>query len=64
MKKGNRLRVARILNNLTQLELARQVATTELTISRIETGRIRPSAELKQRIAELLGKPTYELFDS
>jgi DNA-binding XRE family transcriptional regulator len=63
MAANNRMKAARVLTGLTQLQLADKVGTREIEISRIETGRIQPGAELKQRIAEVLRKPSFELFD-
>ena len=63
MADNKRLRAARVLKGFTQLQLAEQVGTKEIAISRIETGRIQPTADLKQRIAAVLQKPTFELFD-
>lgn len=63
MASNNRMKAARVLAGLTQLQLAGKVGTREIEISRIETGRIKPTADLKQRIAEVLQKPTFELFD-
>lgn len=58
-----RLKAARVLKGLTQLQLAEQVGTREIEISRIETGRLAPGPEIKQRIAAALGQPTFELFN-
>ena len=58
------MKAARVLKGITQLQLADKVATREIEISRIETGRVQPTTELKQRIAEALGKPTFELFEA
>lgn len=63
MAANNRMKAARVLAGLTQLQLADKVGTREIEISRIETGRIQPTAEVKQRIAAVLLKPTFELFD-
>jgi DNA-binding XRE family transcriptional regulator len=52
-----------VLVGLTQRQLAERVGTKEVEISRIETGRVCPGAEMKRRIAEVLGKPTFEIFD-
>ena len=62
MAANNRLKAARVLKGLTQLQLAEQVGTREIEISRIETGRCEPHSQLKERIAAVLGKPTFELF--
>ena len=53
-----------MLKGLTQMQLAEKVGTREIEISRIETGRVTPDAQIKQRIANALQKPTFELFDN
>lgn len=63
MAANNRMKAARVLKGLTQLQLADKVGTREIEISRIETGRVAPDAGMKQRIALVLGKPTFEIFD-
>ena len=63
MALNNRMKAARVLQGLTQLQLAGQVGLKEIEISRIETGRAQPEGVLRQRIAEALCKPTFELFD-
>lgn len=63
MAANNRLKAARVLKGLTQLQLAEQVGTREIEISRIETGRVTPDAAMKEKIAAALGKPTFELFN-
>ena len=63
MAENRRLAAARVLKGITQRKLAELVGTREIEISRIETGRITPDVKLKQRIAEVLEKPTFELFD-
>ena len=63
MASNYRLKAARALRGLTQLQLADRVGTREIEISRLETGRTRASQDLKRRIAEVLGKPAFELFD-
>lgn len=62
--KNERLKRARILAALTQLQLGERVGCREMAISRYETGRAKPTAETKRRIAETLKQPIYELFDS
>lgn len=62
MAANNRLKAARVLKGMTQLQLAESVGLKEIEVSRIETGRCEPHGPLKQRIAEILGKPTFELF--
>jgi transcriptional regulator with XRE-family HTH domain len=56
------LKAARVLKGMTQLQLADEVGLKEIEVSRIETGRVDADAELKRRIADVLQKPTFELF--
>ena len=63
MAQNNRLRAARVLLGLTQLQLAERIGKKEIEVSRFETGRAEPDAEAKRRIAEVLQKPAFELFD-
>jgi transcriptional regulator with XRE-family HTH domain len=63
MAANNRLRAARVVLGLTQLQLAEKIGTKEIEVSRFETGRAEPDAEVKRRIAEALQKPAFELFD-
>ena len=63
MAVNNRLRAARALRGMTQLQLAEKVGAKEIEISRFETGRARPDGEMKRRVAEVLQKPAFELFD-
>jgi transcriptional regulator with XRE-family HTH domain len=63
MALNSRLRAARVLKGFTQLQLAEKVGTKEIEISRIETGRVQPSEQMKRRIADVLQKPPFELFD-
>ena len=58
-----RLRTARVAKGMTQLQLAEKVGRKEIDVSRYETGRARPDPDTKRRIAEVLLKPTYEIFD-
>lgn len=44
--------------------MAELVGVREIEISRIETGRVTPDAGIKERIANVLQKPTFELFDN
>ena len=62
MAANNRLKAARVLKGMTQLQLAELVGLKEIEVSRIETGRAGADADLKRRIADVLGKPTFELF--
>ncbi len=60
---NNRMKAARALKGLTQLQVARLIGSKEIEISRIETGRARPDEMMKRRLVEVLGKPSFELFD-
>jgi transcriptional regulator with XRE-family HTH domain len=64
MAVNNRLKAARVLKGITQLRLAELVGTREIEISRIETGRSVPDVQTKERIANILQKPTFELFEA
>lgn len=63
MATNNRLRAARVLQGLTQLQLAEKIGKPEIEVSRMETGRARPTEEMKRRISTVLQKPAFELFD-
>ena len=62
MQVNRRLKAARVGKGLTQFQLAETIGSKEIEISRYETGRTTPDPETKERIAEVLGKPAYELF--
>ena len=64
MAANNRMKAARVLRGLTQMQLAEKVGTREIEISRLETGRVTPDTQIKQSIANALQKPTFELFDN
>ena len=58
------LKIALLVENLSQRELARRADYTEETLSRVLHGRHKPSPEMRARIAEVLGRPVRELFPS
>ena len=60
---STRMRDARHQLRITQFELAQRAGCSESQITKIETGRAVPDASLKQRIAAILEKPTFELFE-
>ena len=62
MAANNRLKAARVLKGMTQLQLGELVGLKEIEVSRIETGRADADEDLKRRIAAVLDKPTFELF--
>ena len=47
---------ARIASNLSQVELAKRMKTTQTVISRIESGSVSPSINTVNRIAMAFGK--------
>jgi transcriptional regulator with XRE-family HTH domain len=62
MADNKRLRAARVLAGMTQRQLAERVGLKEIEISRIETGRVCPREDVKRWIAQVLGKPAFEIF--
>lgn len=58
----NRVRVARVENNLTQEQLAQQVGVTRQTIGLIEAGMYNPTLRLCLMIARATGKTLNDLF--
>ena len=59
----NRIRELRSEHNdMTQLELARQIGVTRQTVNAIELGKYSPSLEVAFRIAEVFNLPLEEVF--
>ncbi len=58
----NRLKLARVENNLTQAELAEKVGVTRQTIGLIENGKYNPTLNLCIAIAKTLNKTLNDLF--
>jgi transcriptional regulator with XRE-family HTH domain len=63
MAANYRLKAARVLKGLTQLQLAEKIGMTEHDVSRLETGRVQARRAIKERVAAVLEKPAFELFD-
>jgi len=59
--KAQRMKAARMIKGLTQLDLAQRVGCSEALISKIETGRTSPDRELKERIACILEIEKWEV---
>ena len=59
---ANRLKLARVENDLTQAELAERVGVTRQTIGLIEAGGYNPTLNLCLRLARATGKTLDELF--
>lgn len=62
LKIGNKLRVARAANGLTQEELAKRVGVARQTIGLIEAGEYNPSLKLCLLIARTTKTPLGDLF--
>ncbi len=58
----NKLKLARVENDLTQLELANQVGVTRQTIGLIEAGKYNPTLKLCLMLARATDKRLDELF--
>ena len=58
----NKLKLARVENDLTQSELAEQVGVTRQTIGLIEAGKYNPTLKLCLMLARATGKNLDELF--
>ncbi|MBU4460478.1 MAG: helix-turn-helix domain-containing protein, partial [Verrucomicrobia bacterium] len=64
MATNKRMKAARALRGLTQRDLAERIGRREIDVSRIETGRVQPDREIRQRIAAMLRVSTFEIFDA
>lgn len=62
IKYSNRVKLARVENNLTQAGLADLVGVTRQTIGLIEAGKYNPTIKLCLMIAEVTGKSIDQLF--
>jgi len=62
IKFSNRVKLARVENNLTQAGLAELVGVTRQTIGLIEAGKYNPTIKLCLMIAEVTGKTIDQLF--
>ena len=58
----NRVKLARVENNLTQAQLAERAGCTRQTIGLIEGGKYNPSLQLCLTIARALNKSLDDLF--
>ena len=62
MSRKNRVKLARVENDLTQAQLAERAGVTRQTIGLIEAGRFNPSLKLCMAIAKALNKTLDDLF--
>ncbi len=60
--RSNQVKKFRVLQNLSQDELARRVGVSRESICRLERGRTNPSLDLALRIAKALRCSVEELF--
>lgn len=58
----NRIKRARLIKGLSQVELAKRIGATRQTIIAVEAERYAPSLELAFRIAHVLDEPLDGLF--
>lgn len=58
----NRVKITRVMLNITQGELAKQVGVTRQTIGLIEKGEYNPTLQLCIAIAKALNKTLDDLF--
>ena len=58
----NNIRVERAIKDITQAELAEQVAVSRQTINSIESNKYIPSTLLALKIARVFGKSVEEIF--
>lgn len=63
MKFGEKLRMLRLMKNLTQDELAEQLETSKQVISRYETGRRTPKIDVADEYARILNIPLEVLIN-
>ena len=62
LSRTNRVKLARVENDLTQAQLAERAGVTRQTIGLIEAGRFNPSLKLCMAIAKALNKTLDDLF--
>jgi putative transcriptional regulator len=62
LSRKNRVKLARVENDLTQAQLADKAGVTRQTIGLIEAGRFNPSLRLCMAIAKALNKTLDDLF--
>jgi putative transcriptional regulator len=58
----NKLKVQRVIKDMTQEELARKLGVTRQTINAIEKGKYNPSLDLAFKMAKLFELSIEELF--
>ena len=59
----NTLRIARAIKNITQEDLAKEIAVSRQTIHSIENSKFVPSVSLALKLADFFGMKVDELFE-
>ncbi len=62
-KLGKKIKLARVEQDLTQVQLAQKVRLKQESISRYETGASTPSIDTLMRIAKVLNKPAAHFLE-
>jgi transcriptional regulator with XRE-family HTH domain len=63
MARNERFRAARLARGLSQRKLAKRLGCARSSIYRLEAGMSAARKKFKKRIARLLAKPTWLLFE-
>jgi len=61
MRLSNYLKKYREAHNLTQVEMAERINTTQTSYSFLESGRLKPGIQLVKKIAEYFELPVEEI---
>ncbi len=59
----NKIKIHRAIHNLTQEDLANEIAVSRQTINTMESGKYVPSTALALKMARLFGVSVEELFE-
>jgi len=62
-KLGKKIKLARVENDMTQIELASAISSMQKSISKYETGMALPTLETLEKIAKVLKKPFAYFLD-
>jgi len=60
----NSIKLARMKRGLRQMDLAVQVGTSESMVAKWETDRLKPSAEMYEKLAAVLGVDANQLKEA
>jgi putative transcriptional regulator len=59
----NRIKIERVIKNLTQEDLANRIGVSRQTINSIESGRYNPSTTLALKLSDIFGRSVNEIFE-